>query len=62
MMFGNVLRRNKNEQKNEWRSSFQNRKSFWEQKTTPDDIDESKVWITYFFWLKRIEIIDQSVF
>ena len=32
-MFGKVILRNKSERKNEWGSSFQNRKSLWEQKS-----------------------------
>ena len=47
-MFGKVVLRNKSEQKNEWRSSFQNRKSLWEQKSVsgemcPDEKSSVKV-------------------
>ena len=48
-MFGKVVLRNKSERgKNEWRSSFQNRKSLWEQKSVsgemcPDETSSVKV-------------------
>ena len=38
-MFGKVVLRNKSERgKNEWRSSFQNRKSLWEQKSVSGEM------------------------
>ena len=42
-MFGKVILRNKSERKNEWGSSFQNRKSLWEQKSEvcPNEIKHS---------------------
>ena len=62
-MFGKVILRNKSERKNEWGSSFQNRKSLWEQKSEvcpneikvrPHSLSTAQVSFLRNYWLKEV--------
>ena len=65
-MFGKVILRNKSERKNEWGSSFQNRKSLWEQKSEvcsneikvrPHSLSTAQVSFLRNYFLKEVTYI-----